>query len=194
MKILVANCLLVFCLVSSGLAFTQPQEQMEHMIKSAFEVLQKNELSSGEKETQLSELVQNTLHIKSMAKRTLGPSWTEATDQQRQQFTNLFVKVLEGTYLNQISSYSDAKVVFLQQRIKENKAIIDTKIVSAGADIPVSYKMFFEGDHWWVFDVVIEGVSLVQNYRSSYGEIIRRDGFTSLLNLMEKKFGERLSV
>ena len=73
---------------------------------------------------------------------------------------------------------------------KDDKAIVDTKFVSADLEIPVQYKMVLENGSWQVFDVVIEGVSLIRNYRSSYGEIIRRDGYDGLFALMEQKVRE----
>ncbi len=71
--------------------------------------------------------------------------------------------------------------------MKDNKAIVDTVIISDELEIPVQYKMIYQDGAWQVFDIVIEGVSLVRNYRSSYGEIIRRNGYEGLLALMDKK-------
>ena len=125
--------------------------------------------------------------MESMARRTLGSYWDDATEEQRQQFSDLFVQVLEGTYLNRIGDYSDGTVKFLKQRVKGNKAIVDTQILTDDLEIPVQYKMIYSDGRWQVFDLVIEGVSLIKNYRSSYGEIIRRKGYNGLLQLMEEK-------
>ena len=76
---------------------------------------------------------------------------------------------------------------YLKQRVKGDKAIIDTQIVTEDLSIPVQYKMIYVNDTWQVFDVVIEGVSLIRNYRASYGEIIRKDGYEGLFALMEQK-------
>jgi phospholipid transport system substrate-binding protein len=77
--------------------------------------------------------------------------------------------------------------MFLKQRVKENKAIVDTQIIADDLEITVQYKMIYDDNRWQVFDLVIEGVSLIKNYRSSYGEIIRRKGYDGVLQLMEEK-------
>lgn len=170
-----------------ALAVPQPQEQVEKMISSVLEVLQQDELSVDEKKEQVSGKVQEFLNVDSMSQRTLGNYWQGASEEQRQRFSELFVKVLEGTYLNRIGEYTDGTVQYLKQRVKGDKAIIDTQIVAEGVLIPVQYKMILVNDSWQVFDVIIEGVSLIRNYRASYGEIIRKDGYDGLFALMEQK-------
>jgi len=187
MKRFVFTWVFVLGLVVSAWAMPQPQEQIEGMINSVLSVLQQDELTAEEKKSQVSGRVQGFLNIASMSERTLGLYWQGATEEQRQNFSDLFVKVLERTYLNRVDDYSGGTVQYLKQRVKGNKAIIDTKFVSEGLEIPVQYKMIYENDRWQVFDMVIEGVSMIRNYRSSYGEIIRKDGLDGLLALMEQK-------
>ncbi|WP_303721019.1 phospholipid-binding protein MlaC [Malonomonas rubra] len=187
MKRILLTVLLGLLLVSAAWAVPQPQEQVEKMIKSVLDVLQKPDLTANEKKEQVSGKVQEFLNIASMSQRTLGSYWQGATEEQRQRFSELFVKVLEGTYLNRIGDYTDGTVQYLKQRVKGDKAIIDTQIVAEDLAIPVQYKMILVNDVWQVFDVVIEGVSLIRNYRASYGEIIRKDGYDGLFALMEQK-------
>ncbi len=168
-------------------ALPQPQAQVETMINSVLEVLQNKELTLDEKKAQVSGKVQEFLNISSMSQRTLGNYWQGATEEQRQRFSDLFIKVLEGTYLNRIGDYSGGEVQYLKQRVKGDKAIIDTRIVAEELAIPVQYKMIYTNDVWQVFDVVIDGISLIRNYRASYGEIIRKDGYEGLFALMEQK-------
>jgi len=184
-KILLAGILLL--LLFSPAWGLEPQQQVEEMVNSVLSVLQQPELVQAEKKALVSGLVQKHLNMASMAERTLGPYWNSASPEQRQKFTDLFVKVLEGTYLNRINDYSGGTVQYLKQRVKDDKAIIDTKFVSNDLEIPVQYKMILENGRWQVFDLVIEGVSLIRNYRSSYGEIIRTDGYDGLFALMEQK-------
>ena len=165
----------------------EPQQQVEEMVNSVLAVLQQKDLPQVEKKELVSGLVQKHLNMASMAERTLGQHWNNATPEQRQKFTDLFVKVLEGTYLNRINDYSGGTVQYLKQRIKDDKAIIDTKFVANDLEIPIQYLMIQENGTWQIFDLVIEGVSLIRNYRSSYGEIIRSEGYNGLFALMEQK-------
>ncbi|NOQ42540.1 MAG: hypothetical protein GQ563_08585 [Desulfuromusa sp.] len=187
MKKILLSGLLILVFAVSSFALPQPQAQVERMVDSILGVLQQSGLSAKAKKAQVSGKVQQYLDMQSMSRRTLGTYWEGATEEQRQRFSNLFVRVLEGTYLNRIGDYSGGTVKYLKQRVKENKAIIDTVIVSNDLEIPVQYKMIYGDDAWQVFDIVIEGVSLIRNYRSSYGEIIRRDGYDGLLALMDEK-------
>lgn len=189
MKKLLIGFLALLCFTTAAWAAPQmqPQQQIEVMINSVLEVLQQTELSIDEKKAQVSGRIQQYLNIASMSRRTLGPYWDEASAEQRQRFSDLFVQVLEGTYLNRINDYSGGSVQYLKQRVKGDKAIIDTRFVSEDLEIPVKYKMVYEDGSWQVFDVVIEGVSLIRNYRSSYGEIIRKSSYDGLFELMEIK-------
>lgn len=187
MNKIVISIFLLLVSFSYSWAILQPQEQVEVMINSVLEVLQKPELSIDEKKAQVSGKVQGFLNVASMSQRTLGSYWQGATEEQRQRFSELFVKVLEGTYLNRIDDYSEGTVQYLKQRVKGDKAIIDTKIVTTELNLPVQYKMILVNDAWQVFDVIIDGISLIRNYRATYGEIIRKDGYDGLFALMEQK-------
>lgn len=187
MKKILLSCLLIFLISAVGFALPQPQARVKQMVDSILGVLQQPDLSTAEKKAQVSGQVQKFLNMKSMSRRTLGSYWDGATEEQRQRFSELFVKILEGTYLSRIDDYSAGTVEYLKQRVKDNKAIVDTVIVAKELEIPVQYKMIYEDDAWQIFDLVIEGVSLVKNYRSSYGEIIRQEGYDGLLALMDKK-------
>ena len=187
MKKILLSGLFILLFAVSSFALPQPQARVEQMVDSILGVLQQTELSAAEKKAQVSGRVQEYLNVPSMSRRTLGTHWDEATAEQRQSFSDLFVRILEGTYLSRIGDYSGGTVEYQKQRVKDNKAIVDTVIVSNELEIPVQYKMIYADGDWQVFDLVIEGVSLVRNYRSSYGEIIRREGYEGLLALMDKK-------
>jgi len=187
MKKILLSLILIVAMAVSSFALPAPQAQVEAMVNSVLSVLQRTDLTAKEKKVQVSGLVQEYLNMESMARRTLGSYWDDVTEEQRQQFSDLFVQVLEGTYLNRIGDYSDGSVKFLKQRVKGNKAIVDTQILTDDLEIPVQYKMIYVDGRWQVFDLVIESVSLIKNYRSSYGEIIRRKGYDGLLQLMEEK-------
>ena len=189
MKKIFLLCVLVLVPVMSCFALPEPQKQVETMVNAVLSVMRDPALSVAEKKEQISGKVQQYLDIDSMSRRTLGAYWDGATEEQRQRFSQLFIKVLEKTYLNRIEDYSDGTVKYLKERVKDDKAIIDTVIVAKELEIPVQYLMIYNGTSWQVFDMVIEGVSLVRNYRSSYGEIIRREGYDGLFALMESKVG-----
>lgn len=186
---------LLFFLVSTTLwATPSPTQQVQQIVDSVLDVLNRPDVDYATKRQEVSGLVQAHINIKSMSQRTLGIHWKKANSEQRDQFAKLFIKVLEMTYLNRIEDYSGGTVDYLKERIKGNKAIIDTQFVSDKLEIPVQYKMVLEQDNWQIYDVVIENVSLVRNYRSSYGEIVSKEGFDGLFARIENKLAENSSM
>ncbi len=124
-KIFLSSLLVLVCAVSGfALPQTQPQAQVKEMVDSILGVLQQSDLSAEEKKEQVSGRVQEYLNIESMARRTLGANWQEATVAQQQQFSGLFVQILEGTYLNRVGDYSSGTVEYLKQRVKELEKLL----------------------------------------------------------------------
>jgi len=186
MKKIIITMLLVF-LAFPVYAQPDPLNAVESMVKSILEVLDHPELSLAEKKQQVSGRAQKFLSIDSMSQRTLGSYWSSATQEQREHFTYLFTRLLEETYLNRIDDYSGGTVRYLQQRVKDDRAIVDTVIIADELELPVQYRMVYEQQNWRVFAIVIDAVSLIMNYRASYGEIIRSKGYDGLFRLMEER-------
>ncbi len=186
MKKIIITMLLVFPAVP---VFAQPDPliAVESMVNSVLEILENSDLSLAEKKEQVSGRAQRFLSIESMSQRTLGTYWNSATQEQRDHFTYLFTRILEETYLNRIDDYSGGTVRYLQQRVKDDRAIVDTLIIADELELPVQYRMVYEQQNWRVFDIVIDGVSLILNYRASYAEIIRSQGYDGLFRLMEER-------
>jgi phospholipid transport system substrate-binding protein len=186
MKKIIITMLLVL-LAAPVFAQPDPLNAVESMVNSVLEVLDHPDMSLAEKKQQVSGRARGFLSIDSMSQRTLGNYWSSATPEQREHFTYLFTRILEETYLNRIDDYSGGTVRYLQQRVKDDRAIVDTLIVVDELELPVQYRMVYEQQNWRVFDIVIDGVSLVMNYRASYGEIIRSQGYDGLFRLMEER-------
>lgn len=186
MKKLIMLALLV-ALAAPVYAQPDPLNAIESMVSSVLEILDHPDLSLVEKKEQVSGRAQRFLSIDSMSQRTLGTYWNDATQEQRDHFVYLFTQILEETYLNRIDDYTGGTVRYLQQRVKDDRAIVDTLIIAEELELPVQYRMVYEQQNWRVFDIVIDGVSLIMNYRASYGEIIRRQGYDGLFRLMEER-------
>ena len=175
-------------------AAPSPTAQVRQIVDSVLDVLSRNDVDYATKRKEVSGLVQTHINIQSMSQRTLGIHWNKADASQQEKFSKLFVQILEMTYLNRIEDYSGGKVDYLKERTKGDKAIVDTQFVSDKLEIPVQYKMVLEQDAWQIYDVVIENVSLVRNYRSSYGEIVSKEGFEGLFTRIENKLAENVAA
>jgi phospholipid transport system substrate-binding protein len=123
-----------------------------------------------------------------MVKRCLGPHWENRTPEERQEFVTPFATTLARSYIDGIRSYENSTVLFTREWNNANSAEVDTKIVTNGAkDLVVSYKMHLIDDDWKVYDVIIDDISLVDNYRSQFHRVIMRSSFEDLLRILKEK-------
>ena len=127
-----------------------------------------------------------------LSKRTLGRNWKKFNDAQKKEFTDLFSSLLEGVYADRLLAYSDEKVVFEREtELKKGRVEVASHIATSdGKKIPLNYRMIQKDGKWRVYDVVIEGVSMVKNYRSQFREILSKKQPEDLLNTLRKKTGK----
>jgi phospholipid transport system substrate-binding protein len=123
-----------------------------------------------------------------MAKRSLGPYWRERTDKQKKEFTDLFADLLERSYINKIENYSDEKVSYDAEKMDGDSASVKSRFITKRREeIPVEYRLLQENGKWDVYDVVIENVSLVNNYRVQFRKIISSSSYDDLVKKMKNK-------
>ena len=126
-----------------------------------------------------------------MAKRSLGKHWNQRSAAERKQFAELFASLLENSYAGKIESYNNEKIVYLKETIDSDHAEVKSKVVTAKRDeFTLDYRMINQDGKWMVYDVVIEGVSLVSNYRTQFNKIITTDGYPVLVKKLQTKTDE----
>jgi phospholipid transport system substrate-binding protein len=170
-----------------ALAATSPRAQVQETVDQVLAVLRDQALDGQPRREALSRLIRARFDFTIMSQRTLGKYWKDASVQERTRFIALYADLLEASYIGRIEAYVDETVSYLGERVDGDLAEVDTKIHSGNIDIPISYRMTLENGQWYVYDVIIEEVSLIKNYRSSYGEIVRKEGYAGLLTRMEEK-------
>jgi phospholipid transport system substrate-binding protein len=173
-----------------GSAETSPMQTVHESVDTILTLLRDNTLEKEDRRARIRANVKARFDFEAMSQRTLATNWKKATEQERQQFIDLFSQLIENTYIGKIEAYTNEKVEYPGEKVKGNKAIVETLIIAASADIPVDYRLYKKDDAWLVYDVIIEGVSLVSNYRSSYQEIVMKEGFGGLLAKMQEKVDE----
>ena len=171
-----------------------PTDDVRSSVDSILEILKNEQLDKEGKRTQMSALINKRFDFRAMSQRTLATNWKKTTDEEKQQFVALFSQLIENSYIGKIESYTNEKVDYPGEKVKGRKAIVETLIITSSGDVPVNYKVYQKGDQWLVYDVVIEGVSLISNYRSSYQEIVKKEGFDGLLTKMQEKIDELAST
>jgi len=126
-----------------------------------------------------------------LSRRTLGQNWNKFKIEQQKEFIELYKSILEDAYVDRIVSYTDEKILFNKENLLTEKTVeVQTTIVTRKADIPISYRVIRKEGEWKVYDVVIEGVSLISNYRSQFTQILANKSPEGLLDTLRKKVGK----
>jgi phospholipid transport system substrate-binding protein len=148
----------------------------------------KGEQGKKSKQDQLRKISLQMFDFAELSKRTLGLNWNKFSSSQRQEFVDLFKGILEDAYIDKITSYTDEKIQYTKEvQLSENSVEVQSVIITKSAEIPVYYRMLNKDGRWKVYDVVIEGVSLVNNYRSQFREILASNPPEHLLDTLRKK-------
>ena len=135
-------------------------------------------------------IIDKRFDFRAMSQRTLATNWKKASDAEKQEFTDLFSQLIQSSYVGKLEAYTNETVEYVAEKVKGRKALVETMIKTASADIPLNYKMYSKDGNWLVYDVIIEGVSLISNYRSSYQTIVKKEGFDGLMAKMKAKIKE----
>ncbi len=169
-----------------------PTEQLRPFVQEIVGILTNRKLAGKANCRKRRQMVMVAAHerfdFNEMSKRVLGREWRKLSPAQKEHFVTLFTKLLEYAYLGKIEDYSQQTVEFKRQRIRGNRAEVQTILKGKHVVIPVSYIMILEnGNQWMVYDIIVEGVSLVRNYMEQFREIIRQGGYSKLIKLLENK-------
>jgi phospholipid transport system substrate-binding protein len=126
-----------------------------------------------------------------LSKRTLGLNWNKLSMEQRKEFVDLFKTLLRNTYIDKITAYTNQKVTFTKEMsLSENTMEVQSVVVSSSAQTPINYRVIKKNNDWKVYDVVIEGVSLVSNYRTQFREVLANNPPQALIDTLRKRTGK----
>jgi phospholipid transport system substrate-binding protein len=182
-------------IAASELRAGAPTDQVRQTAEQLLALLQDPQFKGPDKESQrrkrLRQVIGNRFDFDEMAKRSLGANWRRVSSEEQRRFVQLFTDLLEKSYADQIESYNGEKIVYSREKVAQNNAEVDSKIITKkGQEIAVNYKLRSAGGDWKVYDVVIEDISLVNNYRSQFNRILGKSTFNELLKRLEAKSPE----
>jgi len=188
-----AILLLSFILFTVSDAYAgEPTRQVKETVDKIIEILKDKRLKkpeyTEERRAAIRKVANEKFDFEEMAKRALGIHWRARTSEERKEFVTLFSDLLERSYINRIERYTDEKIIYLGERIDGEYADVDTKVITGRAvEIPIRYRLLKNNIKWDVYDVVIEGVSLISNYRNQFNRIIRSQSYEELVRRMRDK-------
>jgi len=188
------NGLAAFILLSVGATQATagtPTDTIRNMLTEAIRILENQELKKPERAEErrraLERVLGDPFNFEEMSKRALGAHWAKLSDAERREFAQLFKSLLANTYGDRITGYSGEQIYYLNERVEGDYAEVRTKIVSDKAEYPFDYRLVRKSNDWRVYDVIVDGVSLVNNYRGQFTKILRTSSYADLVEQLRKK-------
>ncbi len=173
----------------------EPTDQLRTSVDQVIRILEdpalKSEPKIKERRTSIRREADKIFDFEETAKRALGPHWQSLSEKDRQEFVSLFADLLERAYVSKIERYSGEKITYAGDSVSGDLATVKTRFVTKkGTEVPVDYRMLRRGDRWLVYDVNVEGVSLVANYRTQFNKIIQTASYEELISKMRNSQSE----
>jgi phospholipid transport system substrate-binding protein len=169
-----------------------PLAKVRATLDATLAILHNQQMPVGQRRRALLQLAERNLDLAQMARESLGAHWNELNPAERDEFVSLFSAFIEAAYLTQIQEYVDLNIAVGQARnIGADYAEVDATVIQPHAEtLPITFMLERRGDDWIVYDVAVEGVSMVENYRAQFNRVIEHEGLAQLLDdLREKQKG-----
>ena len=172
-----------------------PTERIKETTDKIIAIVSDPALKSPDKKAERKRLIRQAIderfNWEEMSRRTLARHWRERTEEEKKEFIELYGKLLERTYLDKVEGYSGEKVIYENEQVDNNYGVVQVKIVTQQqTEIPTEYRLKRQGEDWLVYDISIEGVSLINNYRSQFNSIILRSSYGELIKKLKEKVAE----
>ena len=183
----------MFALVLFASAFAQAEITPEATVKKTIDELVDvvktfpGDQQLDSRRQKMRETIKPHFNFKAMSQSSLGPHWTKCSKEEQDKFVSVFSELLAKTYLKKIESIEEGMVEITGSRVKGQKAIVNTMVNYKDQEFPLDYKMVNEEGGWRIYDVLIENIGLVRNYRDEFAGIIRKEKFSGLMAKLEKK-------
>jgi len=189
---------LVFGMSSAPAAAGVPTDQLkgavERVLKTLDDPALKGDARVGDRRVAVRKIANEIFDFSEIAKRSMARHWQPLSEAQRTEFVGLFADLLERSYISKIETYGGEKIQYTAERADGDFATVSTRIVTKnGTEVPVDYRMIKRADRWLVYDVSIEGVSLVSSYRTQFNKIIQTTSYNGLVSKLRNKQDELLA-
>ena len=191
-EIIILLMLVSFCFSGSASAQTSATEEVKKVVDEVVSIVSSQEMRKPENKEKrkkgLKDAIGAIFDFAEMARSSLGKHWGELDSAQKDEFEKAFETLLENTYSKKIESYNNERIVYLKEIVAGDNSVVKSKVVTSKHDeFTLDYRLMNRDGRWVINDVVIEGVSLVANYRKQFDKIIRSDGYPALIKKINSK-------
>ena len=191
-RLLVGFILLVLLIiplhVRAGVPFDTVKGHVNEVLRVLRDPALQGEANEEAKQEQIEAIADEMFDYVALSRLTLGRNWKKFNSDQKKEFVQLYRSILEKAYMDRILSYTDEKVTFGKETmLSEKKAEVQTHIITKSVEIPIFYRVYLKDGKWKVYDVIIEGISLVKNYRTQFRDILANNPPEEVLKILRKK-------
>lgn len=177
---------------SAGGPTEQTKRTTDKILKIVTDPQLKDESKAKERRALIRKAVDERFDWEELSRRALARHWAKRTQEERKTFVTLFGELLERTYLDRVEGYSGEEVSYVGEKVDGEYATVEAKVLtSQKTEVPVLYRMRRKGDEWMVYDISIEGVSLIANYRSQFQSILSRSSYDELVRVLKEQITEK---
>ena len=187
---------ILFLLISGAITagdFSNPTARVKDSVEKVITILKDESLEQEIRWKKIGIIIDKSFDFRSMSQSILATNWKTATPMEREKFIEFFSQYLEETYRTKIEAYTNQKVEYVGETINGKRSVVETLIITDSTEIPVNYKLKNNDGIWFAYDVIIEGISLVSNYRSTFSAIVKNDGMDGLLNDIQMRIDKHKS-
>jgi phospholipid transport system substrate-binding protein len=186
--LLILTLVLVLGFVAPAWAGASPTEQLREYSDQVMKVLEDPALRTQDRRAAVRKIANEIFDVAETARRALARHWQGRTPAEREEFTQLFGDLLERTYIARIDQYGGEKIRYVDERIDGDNAVVRAKVFTKkGTEVPVESRLLRRGERWLIYDVLIENVSLIANYRAQFDKIVRTTSFAELVRRLRTK-------
>jgi phospholipid transport system substrate-binding protein len=180
-----------FGVVGVQVALAGPTDDLKPVLADLTRVLGEESLKgpehTAERRGKIMSLIKRGFDFQEMSKRVLGSTWNEISQADQEHFTELMIKLLENVYIGKLESYSGQTIEYADEKVRGDRAQVSVYLMNGTVKIPISYILKKTPERWMVYDINIEGVSLVRNYQEQFKSILRTEKFAGLVKTLEEK-------
>jgi phospholipid transport system substrate-binding protein len=191
MKATLTTTAAVLLLLAAAPASAGPTDQLREYTEQVIKVLDDPALARQDRRAAVRKIAHEAFDVTETAKRVLARHWQARTPAEREEFTQLFADLLERTYIARMDEYGGERIRYVAESLDGDLAAVRARIVTrTGTEVPVESRMVLRGERWLIYDVLIENVSLVANYRSQFDRIVRTNSYEELVRRLKLKRDE----
>jgi len=181
--------LVVLVVVPGPTAWAGPAtDQLRMYTDQVLKILQNPSMTLAERREAVRQLAEEVFDVNETAQRALGQHWQQRTPAEREEFVKLFANLLEQTYISRIDEFGGEKLTYVSEQLDGERGVVRARITTKnGTEVPVESRVLLKGNRWLIYDILIENLSLISNYRSQFDRVIRTSSYGELVKRLQTK-------